>query len=419
MNYMKKRNGSVMTFLAFWLFMLLFKFGGGLHYAMNSPLGERLLPLWTVGLLMSIAAATQMILDVPAGKILDRFGYKNMLVFGTVIFLISILILYFTTTALLFIISIMLSSFGWLFFGPGRNAYVLSNAPKKEAGKFMDMRDIFGSIGIVLSAIALPFVVNLPFKLVSAIIFVILSLSLVSIISSPKDKRRTVYEDNLHERTHHQRRHLFLNFPSAIRRLNPASSFLILLNFAGALFYGTVWFVIPLIIASNTANSTLLGIGLGMFDFAVIIIGVFLYNLVDNANKKGMIFFGLTIFSLSSMLLGFNYGILFLVFAFLSTAGDEIATLPLWAWLHKLDSQHNQDGLVSGIINFAEDAGWAIGPLLAGILFATVGSKITLLISAVPLLILLLIYYFVVKKHAINISLLGAPKKPHKRRHKE
>lgn len=415
---MKKGVRIGLSFLGFWLFLVFFKFGGGLHYAMNAPLGERLLPLWAVGLLMSLASVIQMIFDIPAGKMLDRFGYKKMLAIGTGIFLVSIVLLFFTNNAVLFIISILLASFGWLFFGPGRNAYALSHATKKNSGKFMDMRDIFGSVGIVLSAVALPFVVNFSFKAISIFTFSILFLALIAIMFSPNDKKRTVYKDNFHEKTHHQRRHFYSNFLLVLRKLNPASSLLALLNFAGALFYGAVWFVIPLVIASGNENSNLLGIGLGMFDFAIVIVGALLYNFVDKANKKTMIFLGLTIFSLASMFLGFNYGILFLVFAFLSTMGDEIASLPLWAWLHHLDKNHNKDGLISGLINFLEDAGWAVGPLMAGILFTLVGPKITILISALPLLILLLVYYFVVRKHAIKISILEAPRKPHKARHK-
>ena len=51
---------------------------------------------------------------------------------------------------------------------------------------------------------------------------------------------------------------------------------------------------------------------------------------------------------------------MFLVAAFFATSGDEMASLPLWSWLHQLDKDHANDGLISGIINFFEDIGWTI-----------------------------------------------------------
>jgi MFS family permease len=415
---MEKKHSALIRFLPFWLFLLFFKFGAGLHYSILSPLGERFLPLWVVGGLMSLASVIQLVLDVPAGKMLDRFGYKRMLAIGTGIFLLIAVLMIYRLDALFFALSVVLGAFGWLFFGPGRTAYVLSHASKKESGRFMALRDIFGSVGIVLAALAIPFVVNQDSPFIGGVILIILLVSFFAIWFSPKDERKIKLIENPHEKTHHQRRHLFRNLLESIRRLNPASMLLVLLNFVGALFYGVVWFVVPLIIAHSPEQASLLGIGLSMFDFAVIVTGTLLYTLVDKGNKKTMVFFGLFLFALAGLLLGLSDGLLFLVLAFIATMGDEIASLPLWAWLHQLDKKHDQDGLVSGIINLSEDLGWAIGPLTAGILYTSLGPTPTLILGAIPLLFMLILYYLAVKKHTINVSLLNVPRKPHKLRHK-
>jgi len=62
-------------------------------------------------------------------------------------------------------------------------------------------------------------------------------------------------------------------------------------------FYGTIWFVVPLVIA-HQAHMGLLGIGLGMFDFAIVALGFLLGNLADKSNKRALVFFGLLLFSL-------------------------------------------------------------------------------------------------------------------------
>ena len=53
-------------FFPFWIFLIFFKFGGGLHYSLLSQLGEKFLPLWLVGILIGGSSFVQLLLDVPA-----------------------------------------------------------------------------------------------------------------------------------------------------------------------------------------------------------------------------------------------------------------------------------------------------------------------------------------------------------------
>lgn len=399
--------------------MIFFKFGAWLHYTLLAPLGERLMPLWMIGWVMSIASIIQLLLDVPAGKILDRYGYKKMLVIGSLFFVGAVALLFTTISSVTLIISILCATIGRLFFWPWVNAYILSQASSKNSSVFMAYRDISGSIGIVLAALSVPFVLKLSDIMLVLVLFVLLMLALWAIVLSPSDKKHLPVQDHPHERTHHQRHHSIRRFWYAIQKLNPASVLLILTNFSGAVFYGVVWFVVPLIIVSlPEADGRLLGVWLGMFDFAVIITGGILATFVDTMNKKVLIFLGLLLFAVAGTLLWFHFGLLFLVFAFLATMGDELASLPLWTRLHRLDTEHNNDGLISGVINLFEDLGWAIGPFVAGLLYSLLGAQITLLIGALPLVIIFFLYYFVVHKHTLHFPLLEGPRKAHKMRHK-
>src|SRR3989344_9452066 len=147
-------------FLPFWIFLVLYKLGGALHYSLISPLGDRLLPLWIVGILMGGGSVVQLLLDVPAGRWLDRFGYLRLLKVTTFIFLFAGIALIFNLTLATYLISLTAATFGWVFFGPGVNAYVLSQSPKQNAGKFISFRDIFGSTGVFLSSAILGFVLT-------------------------------------------------------------------------------------------------------------------------------------------------------------------------------------------------------------------------------------------------------------------
>jgi MFS family permease len=76
-------------FIPFWIFLILFKFGAGLHYVLMPVFGERVFPVWVVGLLIGGASLIQMLCDVPAGKLLDRYGYRRLLIVTTTAFIVA------------------------------------------------------------------------------------------------------------------------------------------------------------------------------------------------------------------------------------------------------------------------------------------------------------------------------------------
>lgn len=404
------------TFVPFWAFLILYKLGGVLHYSLLSPLGERLLPLWVVGTLMGGGSILQLILDVPAGHLLDRFGYLKFLKITTFVFLFAGLALFLNFNTVTYIISLALATFGWLFFGPGVNAYILSHAPKDDAGKFISFRDTFGSLGVVFSSAILGFVLSLETKTMGALIFGLMLVALGALCLSPKDRVSVHAEKKLPTQHYYIRRHYLHQVLGVLRRLNPASSMLLLLDFSSSIFYGVIWFVLPLVIA-HQANSGLLSLGLGVFDFAIVVLGFILGNIADKGNKRTLVFFGLLLFSISGIILGFNFNWLFLVFGFLATTGDEMASISLWSWLHSLDREHAHDGLVAGILNLVQDLGWAIGPMLAGVLYLWIGPSWTIVSSALLIFIVWIIYQFFIKKHEYSI-VLDVPRRPHRARHR-
>jgi MFS family permease len=375
------------------------------------------MPLWLVGLIIFLASVFQLALDIPAGYLLDRFGYKKMLVVGTAVAIVGVAAFFYGISALSLVVSIFLVAVGWLLFSPGISAYSLSHADRHNSIKFMAYRDIFTSLGIVLSVASLPFIVNASGSTIAMYLSVILIFSLIAIFFAPRDKNIINEKTAPHQKTHHQRRFLISNVSKVIKRLTPASTLLLLLTAASGIFYGIVWFVIPLIISLQIYNGAILSAGLAMFDFSVILVGSFLSNMAKRSLKK-MIWGGLLVFSISGFLLGINFGILFVVFAILSTTGNEMASLPLWVWLHELDTQHNKDGLMSGVVNLSGDFGWAVGPLLAGFSYQLFGPTFAITLGAIPIAGVLAVYYFIIKTKAINTPLFKAPTKPHFLRHK-
>lgn len=391
-------------FLAFWIFMVVFKFGGGLHFTMLSALGEQVLPLWIVGIVISIGTIFQLVLDVPAGYLGDRIGYLRILKITCLIFLLGGLCLTFGLNQYSFILTVLIGNFGWLFFGPGVSAYVLSHAQKNTSGQFISTKEIFGSIGIVLSTGILGLAVGLDPSILGIIVSISMALAFITLFFAPKDIKKVEVNHSPHHQNHIRRNSLRKTL-STLKSLSPASIMLILVGFAACTFYAVIWFVMPLVIA-HQSNGDFLSASLGVFDLAVVLLGYFIGKIADHNDKRQVVFIGLLLFAVSGMLLSFNFNWLFLIFGFLATTGDELASISLWSWLHNLDENHQHDGLISGTITFFEDLGWAIGPLIAGALYGPIGPTLTIALSSGLLILVWLIYrIFFYHQHPAKLAL--------------
>lgn len=408
----------IKLFLPFWLFLILFKFGSGLHFTLMSPLGAKVLPIWIVGLVMGAASLIQLILDVPAGFILDKYGYKKLLKITTLLFALAVMFLLFGLNTYTYLLTLFGSCFGWLFFGPGVNAYVLSHSPKKEPGGFISFRDTFEAIGIVLSSVGFILLLTLPVQISAIIMLTVLILAYIFISISPNDIVKLHERNKISTQGYYVRRQYINKIIRAIAKLNPASTMLLLTSFSSAVFYAMIWFVVPLEALKD--GSGVMTWGLGVFDLAIVTMGFLLGKLADKVNKKLLVFIGLLIFSVMAMVLGFNFGFMFLILGFIATTGDEMSAISLWLWLNTLDKNHDEDGLVSGIINLSLDLGWTVGPILAGFLYSGVGPAWTITAGGLFIFVVWIIYAFFIGKQQNYFSLDTSlvPKKPHRFRHK-
>jgi MFS family permease len=149
------------------------------------------------------------------------------------------------------------------------------------------------------------------------------------------------------------------------------------------------------------------------------ILGYLLGTLADRHDRRVLVFFGLLIFGSCAIMVGLNFTWIFILFGFLTAVGDEMAGVSLWAWLHSLDRSHASDGAVAGILTLSEDFGWTAGPIVAGLLFGVVGPTWTIVIGALPILLVWVYYYLHVhKRFPYEIVYEFLPHKPNERRHK-
>lgn len=414
----KKPVNIFWKFAPFWLFLLFFKSAASLHFSLASPIGERLLPLWAVGLLIGTGSFVQLVLDVPAGHIMDRYGYRKFLMITTTIFMGAAACLFFDLTRTTYVLTIFVATFGWLFFGPGESAYTLVHAPKGKSGKFISFRDVSAAIGTMFAGAAVPLGLMLSTQQLGYVLFGLMGTALILIWLSPRDQHSVHKETKIATQAHYVRRQSIAALWRVIKKLNPASSTLLLLNLSASIFYGGVWFVVPLVMA-HRGEAGALALGLSIFDFAIVSLGFVIGSMADRFNKRKLVFIGLLIFSLAGLIIGFNFDFLFLFFGFLATAGHELAGLSLWSWLYTLDKSHAHDGALAGVLNLALDLGWTIGPIAAGFMYTRIGPSWTIAYASIPLVLLWGLYSFMTHRHKPRQPWPGTvPARPHRLHHK-
>lgn len=409
-------QNPVLRLLPFWLFILVAKAGNAVYFAALPVIGEKIFPVWIVGIIISAASFIQLPFDLISGAILDRYGYIKILRISAIAFAAAgfSFILGITPTA--YILSVSFSVFAWLFFGPGVNAYILSGAEKSGAERYIIARDAFQSAGTILGAAAIPFAIALKSSFLGIIIAAIFLASFVFSLFVPREKTRVLEERKLPTHGYYIRRNYWKDLYGALNHLNPASWMLLFQGFSSSIFYAAVWFAVPLSIADKTKNIP--AISLGIFDAAIIVLGFAFGYLAGRFHKKTLIIAGLLLFGATAALLGFYEGLFFLLFGFLATMGDELSSISLWTWLTHLDKDHSEDGAVAGVITFFQDLGWAIGPLIAGFFYKPLGIGPTISLSAAPIFIVLIFALLktrgVPRIHHLPIH----ARKPHRLRHK-
>lgn len=367
--------------IPFWLFIIFFKSAASLHYTLFPILSERFFPVWVAGALVSLEAFIQMLLDVPAGYFLDRFGYIRSLLFSTSCFLLGVLLFSFGLQPWTILGSLFFSLVGWLFFNPGIDAYILVQTKREFAGRSIALRDITASAGVVIGMTLLPFVLDKDGVILASLLGVFFCLALFFLMRAPKDTASIKQHAREGKESFFIRRRFIHHVLASLNTFRPVSLMLMMQRFSAALFYGILWFVVPLMIA-NMAHTGPLSFGLVVFDFSILVTGYILGRLTDRWEKRWLVFCGMSLFSVCALLLGFHFGILFVLLGFFATTGDEMASISLWAWLDELDTQHREDGLLSGALTLAEDLGWTVGPLIAGFLFVPFGPTWTILTGA-------------------------------------
>ncbi len=368
-------------FLPIWFFLLLYKFGAGIHYSLVAVLGARVFPLWAVGLCVGAASLIQLFLDVPAGLLIERHGALRMMRITTLCFIaVAAVLILFPLTPIVYVITIILSALGWLFFHPAVSTYLLVHGKTAYMGKLTGIRRSCEAIGITLALIGLPFFSHFSAHVLGIVILFPFIGALIALLIERRTTPATLLDPQT--RSRRQRANLTIKqILTILHKLHPVGLLMGMQTLTIGIFYSMMWFLFPLLVSQSTTPAAYT-IALAALDFTVLIVGIPVGILVDRFKKSHIIAIGVTITAITAFGVSLTSTFLLLLFVILLSIGDEFATIGLWAWLDEKTNKTRHEGVISGAITFLEDLGWMTGPVLAGLFATILGPSQTLFIGA-------------------------------------
>lgn len=196
-------KSHLIKLLPLWFFITLFKTSSVLHYSLLGIFGARILPLWVVGIATGCTTLLQLLLDIPAGSLIDRLGAHKTLRLGSILFLFSVLPLFFGLSPLTYSLTLFFSALGWLFFTPSISAYILSVTPAAIMGRTTGARRVAEGLGGMLATVGLASIVTFHVPTIALILCypIVGAVIIAWFIWKPKNnlsmERRTINEPTL------------------------------------------------------------------------------------------------------------------------------------------------------------------------------------------------------------------------------
>lgn len=322
---------------------------------------------WTSGLVIGLLNLYQaLIADPLAGGLADRLGSKAVVVIGCLVIALTGLLWIALPTTLPVLVGTSVLLFTAYSFRDEVYAYLLRMSGPSEGGFVFGIAENVFSLMAFLSTIAIPFFLAPGrWPLVGLMLLLTSTAAALLAASAPSDKgRASAYYSPLASIR------AGWHFVRA-NRMVP----LLQLGYSAfeGLFYGAVWFVIPLQIALDSSG-ILGGLSLGVYELVTILGAAYAGYLADRYAWSRLNVLGWTLASLGSVLLLFSSATWWLVVAGAVVAvGNNLFAFASSHALEANDRDHEEDGAFIGLNNLVEDLGYGISPLVIGFLYARGG----------------------------------------------
>ena len=259
---------------------------------------------------------------------------------------------------------------------------------RNEGGFIFGIAENLYAFANFIAALAIPFFIVTSMHRSAALVMLVTSFfSCLVTLKLPNDKKRSF--------NFLKKRRTPRGIAEAMRagwHFVRKNKFYPLLTLGGAtfegIFYGTIWFVIPLQIASRTP-SLIGGLELGIYEIMTVALAGYSGYLADRYDWRTIHTVGWVMAMVGTFALIFSPAVWWLVMiGGIIAIGNNFFAFAASHALEAHDIDHREDGSFIGIRNFATDIGYAIGPIIAGVLYAFYGFAASLSFAVIATSIL-------------------------------
>jgi len=355
-----------------YLIVLAWSVGNGALWFFLPQLAEKLTSnVGYVGVLLAIPAATALVVDIPLGDLTDKVGVRRVLLFGILgLTVAGFLFRAVSTTTSLILFLILFGLLYQLFYIP-TETYVMDKSPKvarsEYLGGYTSMVHLGLSVGAVVAGYLLVSGMDEGIFAVSNmyVLACLVAGGLALLLFRDYRKMREGLVEGIEEVVIKDR--VYFRELLDYRKLGSTGFSVLALTFIITLFDGMVWALEPLLYRSLGIQPFYGGIILAAFVVPLIVFEVPAGFLADRYGKRKMLFLGLFVSGVFSILFGFAQSpAMLFAFAFCATIGLAM----VWPAMEGILADASDSigrGESVGVWSISRDAGYAAGPFVGGV----------------------------------------------------
>lgn len=319
--------------------------------------------------------------DPLAGNLADRYGSKPVVLSG--FFLMAAAAILWLVAPLshpFVLIAFALLMFLGFSFRDEAAAYLLRTSRAGEGGLIFGLMENIYAVASFLAALSLPYFVATDNHFTGALVMLVTAIAgILIVLPLPNDTTERAPVRSFWQS---------FNVLALLRngwhftKTNGWYPIFALGNslFEG-IFYGTIWFVIPLHLAAGDAR-IVEGLELGIYELITIFFAGMAGYAADNYNWRHLNTLGWLLVAAGAIALLFSDTTLSLILVGVIIAvGNNLFAFAGSHALEAYDKDHRDDGAFIGFSNMVNDLGYALGPLAAGFAYAYGGFTASLLFA--------------------------------------
>ena len=334
-----------------------------------------------IGILLSLASVSGLLIDLPMGALSDRVSRKKLMISGLVMSVVFSIFIFSFNGNLFLALAFMFWGLAYQIWKVPRDAQFAALTDKMQRGEECGLDNEVKWIGQTIGPLIGGFVfLYFGFSGMIGFYSIFLVLAILILFLFIKETNHAPLGKSVY---------LSMTVSSLISELKTAKALgsvgLLLLCFS-LLF--TAWeqilfTLIPLFYGPNALNISpkLGGVLLAFFSLPGIFISYHAGKMADKIGKKNVLFFGLVLMGTSLVLFSLSHNLYLIFFFALLASVGWASSLPALNGLIIDLSYNHRKGKIAGIWDFFMDAGYVIGPIMGGLIADLAGLRNTFLIT--------------------------------------